>query len=76
MAPIPTGGGNTDGFHHLHRGGDGQANSALWRIVLVRMSNPTTKAYVERCTKEGNQKRFIMRCVSGSSTLGGVLDCW
>jgi len=64
VAPIPTGSGKTDGYHRLHRGGDRQANSALWRIVLVRMSNdPTTKAYVERRTKEGKQKLFIMRCL-------------
>ena len=64
VAPIPTGSGKTDGYHRLHRGGDRQANSALWRIVLVRMSNdPATKAYVQRRTKEGKQKLFIMRCL-------------
>ena len=64
VAPIPTGSGKTDGYHRLHRGGDRQANSALWRIVLVRMSNdPTTKAYVQRRTKEGKHKLFIMRCL-------------
>ena len=56
VAPIPTGSGKTDGYHRLHRGGDRQANSALWRIVLVRMSNdPTTKAYVER--RHGGRRR-------------------
>ncbi len=64
VAPIPTGSGKTDGYHRLHRGGDRQANSALWRIVLVRMAtDPETKAYVERRTKEGKQKRFIIRCL-------------
>jgi transposase len=64
VAPIPAGSGKTDGYHRLHRGGDRQANSALWRIVLVRMSNdPDTKAYVARRTKEGKQKKFIMRCL-------------
>lgn len=64
VAPIPSGSGLTDGYHRLHRGGDRQANSALWRIVLVRMSNhPETKAYVERRTKEGKQKKFIIRCL-------------
>jgi transposase len=64
VAPIPAGSGKTDGYHRLHRGGDRQANSALWRIVLVRMSSdPETKAYVERRTKEGKQKRFIIRCL-------------
>jgi transposase len=64
VAPIPAGSGITDGNHRLHRGGDRQANSALWRIVLVRMAtDPTTKAYVARRTKEGKQKKFIMRCL-------------
>jgi transposase len=64
VAPIPAGSGKTDGYHRLHRGGDRQANSALWRIVLVRMAtDPDTKAYVERRTKEGKQKRFIIRCL-------------
>ncbi|MEA2974305.1 MAG: transposase, partial [Actinomycetota bacterium] len=50
--------------HRLNRGGDRSANQALWRIVLVRMSSdPDTKAYVERRTKEGKSKREIMRCL-------------
>lgn len=64
VAPIPAGSGMTDGYHRLHRGGDRQANSALWRIVLVRMAtDPTTIAYVARRTKEGKQKKFIIRCL-------------
>jgi transposase len=64
VAPIPAGSGKTDGYHRLHRGGDRQANSALWTIVLSRMaSHPETKAYVERRTKEGKQTKFIMRCL-------------
>jgi transposase len=48
--------------HRLNRGGDRQANSALWRIVMVRMaSHPPTRAYVERRTKEGRSKLEIMR---------------
>src|ERR1700674_184126 len=35
--------------HRLNRGGDRQANSALWRIVMVRIAHdPDTKAYLER----------------------------
>jgi len=34
-APIPVSCGRTD-RHRLHRGGDRQASSALWRIALVR----------------------------------------
>jgi hypothetical protein len=45
-------------------GGDRHGNSALWRIIIVRMgSDPRTKAYVERRTKEGLSKREIIRCL-------------
>ena len=48
--------------HRLNRGGDRHDNSALWRIVMVRMvSHPATRAYVERRTKEGRSKLEIMR---------------
>jgi transposase len=48
--------------HRLNRGGNRQANRALWRIVMVRMvSHPPTRAYVERRTKEGRSKLEIMR---------------
>ncbi|HKI41308.1 MAG TPA: IS110 family transposase [Mycobacterium sp.] len=48
--------------HRLNRGGDRQANAALWRIVMVRMnSHPPTRAYVERRSKEGRSKLEIMR---------------
>lgn len=64
VAPIPAGSGKTDGYHRLHRGGDRQANSALWTIVLSRMAtHPETRAYVARRTKEGKQTGFIMRCL-------------
>lgn len=50
--------------HRLNRGGDRQANCALWRIVLVRMAHdPRTKAYVDRRTKEGKTPREIIRCL-------------
>ena len=48
-APIPAGSGKTNGRHRLNRGGNRQANSALHRIVLTRMSHhEPTKAYVAR----------------------------
>ena len=50
--------------HRLNRGGDRQANSALWRIVIVRMSHdPRTRAYVARRTKEGKTTKEIIRCL-------------
>src|ERR1039457_812031 len=35
VAPVPVSSGRTD-RHRLHRGGDRDASSALWRIALVR----------------------------------------
>jgi transposase len=62
-APIPVSSGRTD-RHRLHRGGDRQANSALWRIALVRMGcHQPTKDYVARRTAEGKTKTEIMRCL-------------
>jgi transposase len=50
--------------HRLNRGGDRQANSALWRIVLTRMScDPRTQAYVARRTAEGKTTKEIIRCL-------------
>jgi Transposase IS116/IS110/IS902 family len=62
-APIPVSSGRTD-RHRLHRGGDRQANSALWRIALVRMGcHQPAKDYVARRTAEGETKTEIMRCL-------------
>ncbi len=48
----------------LNRGGNRQANSALWRIVMVRtVSDPATRTYMERRTKEGLSKRAAIRCL-------------
>ena len=61
-APIPASSGRTH-RHRLNRGGDRQANHALWRITLVRMHcHPPTRASVERRTKQGLSKLDIMRC--------------
>jgi hypothetical protein len=50
--------------HRLPRGGDCQANSARWRIALVRMGcHQSTKDYVARRTAEGKTKTEIMRCL-------------
>jgi transposase len=62
-APIPVSSGRTD-RHRPHRGGDRQANSALWRVALVRMGcHQDTKDYVARRTAEGKTKTEIMRCL-------------
>src|SRR5690349_14522397 len=62
-APIPASSGKTV-RHRLNSGGDRQANHALWRIVITRMSShPPTRAYVERRVKEGLSKTEIIRCL-------------
>jgi hypothetical protein len=48
--------------HRLDRGGDRQANSALWRIAMVRIAHdPETTAYFERRVKEGRSKPEVIR---------------
>jgi hypothetical protein len=50
--------------HRLNRGGDRQANSALWTITMTRLAHdPRTKAYLARRTAEGKTKREIIRCL-------------
>jgi transposase len=61
--PIEASSGKTQ-RHRLNRGGDRHGNSALWRIIVVRMSSdPRTKAYVERRSKEGLSTAEIIRCL-------------
>jgi transposase len=62
-APIPASSGKTT-RHRLNRGGDRQANSALWRIAMSRLRwDPHTQAYATRRTTEGRSKREIIRCL-------------
>ncbi|MFE9958966.1 IS110 family transposase [Micromonospora sp. NPDC005299] len=62
-APLPASSGRTH-RHRLNRGGDRQANCALWRIVITRMAkDPATRAYVQRRTKDGLSKKEIIRCL-------------
>jgi transposase len=62
--PIPAGSGRTNGRHRLNRGGNRQANAALYRAIIVRMRwHPPTIAYVERRTAEGLSKKEIIRCL-------------
>jgi transposase len=57
VAPIPASSGKIDRWR-LNRGGDRQANVALWVIVITRMrSDARTQAYVERRLAEGKPKQ-------------------
>lgn len=50
--------------HRLNRGGNREANRALWVIVLARMAtDPRTQHYVARRTQEGLSKKEIIRCL-------------
>ena len=50
--------------HRLNRGGNRQANQALWRIAITRMrTDPRTKEYVARRRAEGKNQREIIRCL-------------
>ena len=61
VAPIHASSGKTV-RHRLNRGGNRQANHALWRIVFTRMSSDArTRVYVERRLAEGRSKPEIMR---------------
>jgi len=61
--PLPASSGKTI-RHRLNRGGDRQANAALHRIVLTRMSShEETRRYVTRRRAEGRSTPEIMRCL-------------
>ena len=63
VTPIPASSGKTIRYR-LNRGGDRQANAALHRIVLTRMSShPETKTYVARRRTEGLTTPEVMRCL-------------
>ncbi|MCA4135313.1 IS110 family transposase [Arthrobacter sp. M4] len=63
VAPVPASSGKTT-RHRLSRGGDRNANHALYQVVLVRMAScRRTKDYVAKRTAEGKSKREIMRCL-------------
>ena len=62
-SPIEASSGKTK-RHRLNRGGDRQANSALWLIANNRMlHHPETRDYVERRTAEGKGNKEIRRCL-------------
>jgi transposase len=69
VAPLEASSGKTR-RHRLNRGGNRQANNALYRIVITRMaSHPPTKTYVMRRRAEGKStgeivcilKRYVAR---------------
>lgn len=62
-APIEASSGKTK-RHRLNRGGDRQANAALYRIALVRLRHDqATRNYMQKRTQQGKSKREIIRCL-------------
>ncbi len=62
-SPIQASSGKTI-RHRLNRGGDRQANAALYRIVLVRLCyHRPTKDYMARRLTEGKTKKEVIRCL-------------
>ncbi len=63
VAPLPASSGKKT-RHRLNRGGDRQANSALYMIAVGRMKNHSeTQAYVERRRAQGKSNAEIIRCL-------------
>ena len=61
VAPIPASSGKVQ-RHRLNRGGNRQANSAIYRIMITRMSyDEATRAYITRRTAEGKTMGEIAR---------------
>jgi len=62
--PLPASSGKVTTRYRLNRGGDRQANAALYRIVLTRMSShEETRRYVARRRDKGLNTAEIMRCL-------------
>ena len=62
-APIPASSGKTT-RHRLNRGGNREANCALYMVAVSRMSwDERTKKYVARRVAEGKTKTEIIRCL-------------
>jgi transposase len=61
VAPIPASSGKTT-RHRLNRGGDRQANSSLYRIVISRISSEQrTKTYLAKKLDEGRTRKETIR---------------
>jgi len=63
VSPIDASSGRQQ-RHRLNRGGNRDANRALWVVALVRLRcDPRTRSYVTRRTSEGLSKPEILRCL-------------
>ena len=62
-SPLPASSGKTQ-RHRLNRGGNRQANRALWTIVMTRLRyDERTRRYAARRSAEALSKAEIIRCL-------------
>jgi len=62
-SPVEASSGQTQ-RRRLNRGGDRQANAALYRIVLSRLRwDPRTKEYLQSRLSRGKTRREVIRCL-------------
>lgn len=63
VSPVEFSSGKTT-KRRLNRGGNRQANAALYRIVLTRLRwDTTTQEYLKTRTEKGKSKRDVIRCL-------------
>lgn len=63
VRPVPASSGKTT-RHRLNRGGNRQANAALYQVMITRMrSHPPTLTYVEKRLDQGRTKLEIVQCL-------------
>ena len=63
VTPVQASSGKTV-RHRLNRGGNRNANSALWRVAMTRLSHePRTQAYMAKRTADGLSKKEVIRCL-------------
>jgi len=63
VSPVEFSSGKTT-KRRLNRGGNRQANAALYRIVLTRLRwDETTQNYLQKSTEKGKSKRDAIRCL-------------
>jgi transposase len=64
VSPVPVNSGKKQNRHRINRGGDRQANGALWRIAIVRLSHDQrTRDYLQRRTADGLDTGDVLRCL-------------
>jgi transposase len=63
VSPVEASSGNTQ-RRRLNRGGDRQANAALYRITMSRLRwDQRTQQYLQRRLSEGKTRREAIRCI-------------